>query len=87
MRVLEEENIAAYKYLQQGGFSGSLTGKLHSRIPFDQVIEMTINRLRKNVGGLSESTLNSGVAERWTKIHRHIVAPREHFNKKMLKKD
>ena len=38
MQALEEENIAAYKYLEKGGFSGSLTGKPHSRIHFDQVI-------------------------------------------------
>ena len=38
MEALEEENIAAYKYLEKGGFSGSLTGKPHSRIHFDQVI-------------------------------------------------
>ena len=41
MRALKEENIAAYKYLEEGGFSGSQTGKPHSRIPFDQVIKMT----------------------------------------------
>ena len=55
MWALEEENIAAYKYLEQGGFSGSLTGKPHSRIPFDQVIKMTINRSCKDIGGLSET--------------------------------
>ena len=44
MRALKEENAAAYKYLEEGGFTGSLTGRPHSRIPFDQVIEMTINK-------------------------------------------
>ena len=29
MRVLDEGNIAAYKYLDQGDFRGSLTGKPH----------------------------------------------------------
>ena len=56
MQTLEEENITAFKYLEQGGFSGSLTGKPHSRIPFDQVIELTINRSCKDVGGLSGNT-------------------------------
>ena len=37
MRVLKEENEAAYMYLEEGGFSGSLTGRPHSRTPFDQV--------------------------------------------------
>ena len=56
MRALEEENATACKYLEQGGFSESLTVKPHSGIPFDQVIEMTINRWCKNVGGLSGNT-------------------------------
>ena len=86
MRALEEENTAAYKYLEQGGFSGSLTGKPHSRIPFDQVIEMTINRSCKDVGGLSRNTQNPGATERWTKIHNHVVALRERLNKKIKKK-
>ena len=30
MQALEKENIAAYKYLESSGFSGSLTGKPHS---------------------------------------------------------
>lgn len=73
-------------YLQNGGFAGSLTGKPHSRIPFDQVIEMTINRSCKDVGGLSRNTENPGAMERWTRIHHHIVALREHQNKKIHKK-
>ena len=65
MQALEEENIASYKYLEEeGGFSCSLTGKPHSRIPFDQVIEMTINRLCKDVGRLSGNTQNPGSTER-----------------------
>ena len=50
MRSLKEENKEAYKYHQTGGFSGSLSGRPHSRIPFDQVIEMTINRSCKQTG-------------------------------------
>ena len=38
MRSLKEENKEAYEYLQNGGFSGSLSGSPHSRIPFGQVI-------------------------------------------------
>ena len=66
MRALEEENATACKYLEQGGFSESLTVKPHSGIPFDQVIEMTINRWCKNVGGLSGNTQNPGAMERVT---------------------
>ena len=86
MRTLEEENIAAYKYLEQGGISGPLTGKPQSRIPFDQVIEMTINRSCKDVGGLSRNTRNPAATERWTKIHHDIVVLRERLNKKIKRK-
>ena len=86
MRALKEENSAAFEYLKNGGFSGSLTGRTHSRIPFDQVIEMTINRSCKDVGGLSRSTENPGATERWTRIHHHIVALRDYLNKKTHKR-
>ena len=56
MHALEDKNIAAYKYLEQGGYSGSLTGKPHSSILFDSVIEITINRLCKDVDGLWGNT-------------------------------
>ena len=88
MQALEEENIAGYKYMKQGGFSGSLTGKPHSRIIFDEVIDIAIKRSCKDVGGLSGSTQNPGATwtKRWTKIHHHIVVLREHLNKKIKKK-
>ena len=86
MRALQEENIAAYKYLEQGGFSGSLTCKPYSRIPLDKVIEMTINRSCKDVRGLSRNKQNPGATEKWTRMHYHIVALREHLNKKILNK-
>ena len=56
MRASKEKIAAAYKYLEKGGFSGSLTGRPHSRISFDQVIEMTFNKSCKDVGGLSGNT-------------------------------
>ena len=86
MRALKEENAAAYKYLEEGGFSGSLTGRQHSRIPFDHVIKITINKSCKDVGGLSGNTENPGVTQRWARIHHHIVALREHQSKKIKKK-
>ena len=81
-----EENIAAYKYLEQSGFSCSLTGKPHSTIRFDQMIEITINRSCKRVGGLSRNTQNPGATERWTKVHHHIFALREHLNQRLRKR-
>ena len=86
MRALKEENAAACKYWEEGGFSDSLTGRPHSRIPFDQVIEMTIDKSCKDVDGISGDTENPGATQRWTISHHHIVALREHQNKKIKKK-
>ena len=83
MCSLELENPTAYKYLQEGGFSGSLTGLPHSKIPFDQIIEMTINRSCKDIGGLSQSTNDPGTTERWTRNNHLMVALREHQNQKI----
>ena len=41
MRDLKTRNIEAYKYLENGGFTGSLSGASHSNIPCDQMIETT----------------------------------------------
>ena len=76
MLTLKDDNPAAFDYLKNGGFTGSLTGRKHSRIPFDQVIEMTINRSCKDVGGLSRNTENPGATERWTRINDHMVSLR-----------
>ena len=38
IRALKKENATVYKHLEEGGFSGSLTGRPNSRILFDQVI-------------------------------------------------
>ena len=63
MRALKEKNAAAPKYLEEGGFAGSLTGRQHSGISFDQVIEITINKSCKDVGALSENTENPGATQ------------------------
>ena len=67
IQALEEENTAAYKYLEHCGFSGSMSRKPHSGIPFDQVIKMTIKSSFKNDGELSGNTQYPGVTERCTK--------------------
>ena len=63
MRALKEKNAAAPKYLEQGGFGGSLTGRQHSGISFDQVIEIIINKSCKDVGALSGNTENPGATQ------------------------
>ena len=74
MCALRTDNPEAYKYLKDGGFSGSLTGLPHSRIPFDQIIEMTIDRSCKDIGGLTQNTNNPGATERWTRTNHLMVA-------------
>ena len=41
IRAPKEENAATYKYLEEGSFSGSLTGRPHLRIVFNQEIKRT----------------------------------------------
>ena len=47
---------------------------------------MAINKSYKDIGGLSGNTENSGATQGWARIHHHIVALREHQNKKMKRK-
>ena len=50
------ETAASCKYLAECAFSGSLTGRPHLIISFDHVIDMTINKSCKDIGGLSRNT-------------------------------
>ena len=56
MRALMGETAASCKYLAECAFSGSLTGRPHLIISFDHVIDMTINKSCKDIGGLSRNT-------------------------------
>lgn len=49
MQDLKRRNPSAYRYLKDGGFSGSLSGGSHTKLPMDQLIEMTITRLSKSM--------------------------------------
>ena len=51
MIALKRRLPKAYQYLEEGGFTGSLSGSPHSNISMDQVIETTINRFSKSAGG------------------------------------
>ena len=64
MHKLEKDKEKAYIFMLKGGFSGSLMGKPHSRIPMDQIIETTVNRWPKEVGGICGKTDNNGATER-----------------------
>ena len=76
----DEEYKEAYEYLQNGGCNGSLSGRPHSRTPFNQVIEMIINTSSKQTGGLSCKTQNLGAVERLTRTNHLMVALREHID-------
>ena len=49
-------NLEAFQYLYDGGFNDSLSGRSHWMTPIDQIIEMTKNQSRKEIGGLSGKT-------------------------------
>ena len=85
MRALKKRNPAAYSYLEEGGFSGSLGIAKHSQLPMDQIIEMTINRFSKETGGLSGQTENKGASERWMRINHYIAALKQHLEAKVGK--
>ena len=76
MLNLKTRNESAYQYLMDGGFSGSLSGAVHSKLPMDQLIKMTMNRLFKDTGGLSGKTENVGASERWMIINHYLAALR-----------
>ena len=66
--------------MQEQGFSVSLSGLPYSRIPCDQVIQMTINQSSKDTGGLSGKTEDVGASERWMRINYIMAALREHLD-------
>ena len=74
MLDLHNSNRDLLHHMQEQGFTVSLSGLPYSRIPCDQVIEMTINRSSKDTGGLSEKTENVGASERWMHINRIMAA-------------
>lgn len=73
------------KKLTSCGFSVSLTSRAHSSVPFDQVIEMFINRYYKVIDGFSQITQNEVAIERWESTNHLLAALREHMNKNIRK--
>ena len=86
MTALPFTNAQAHEYLKYGGFSGSLTGTPHTKIPYDQIIETTINRPCKGVAGIGGNTENLEATERWTTNSYLRAALDERMNKKICKK-
>ena len=86
MLDLKRRNKEAYQYLENGGFTGSLTGSSHSNIPCDQVIETTINRYSKSTGGITGKTEDKDASERWVRLNPYMCALKEHMDSKIKKK-
>ena len=58
MKNLAKSHPSVQIFLEE--FTVSLAGKPHSKIPMDQVIEMTIIHSSKETGGLTGKTKNPG---------------------------
>ena len=86
IRKLEKDNEEACIFMLKGGFTGSLTDKPHSRIPIDQIIETTVNRWSKEVGGICGKTDNDGATERWIRVIHLLSVLKEHQQKTLQKK-
>ena len=64
MANLENSHPDMFNHMLNQGFTISLSGQPFTQISCDQVIEMTINRAPKDIGGLSGKTKNAGASER-----------------------
>ena len=73
-------------FMLKEGFTGSLTDKPRSKIPMDQIIEMTANLWLKEVGGICGKTDNDDATERWIRINHLLSVLKEHQQKKLTKK-
>ena len=80
MLNLHHSNPDLLHHMQEQGFTVSFSGLHYSRIPCDQVIEMTINQSSKDIGRLSGKTENVGASERWMRINQIMAALREHLD-------
>ena len=64
MSNLKNSHPDMFNHMLNQVFTVSLSGQPFTRISCDQVIEMTINRASKGIGGLSGKTENAGSSER-----------------------
>ena len=87
MRKLEKDNEEAYIFMLKRGFTGPLTGKPHSRIPMDQIIETTVNSWSKEVRGICGLTDNDGTTERLIRVNHLLSVLKKHQEKKTLQKE
>ena len=79
--IITVHNKETYIFMPKADFTGSLTDKPHSRIPMDQIIETTVNRWSKEVGGICGETDNDGANERWIRVNHLPSVLKEHQQK------
>ena len=72
--------------MTNGGLNGFLTGTPHTKIPYDQIIETTINRQCKDVDSIERNRENLGTTERWARNSHLIAVLCKRTNKKIRKK-
>ena len=63
--------------------SQDLSVQKFAMISMDQVIEMTINKSSKVVGGLSGGTENKDASERWMRMNHFLAALKQHLDLKI----
>ena len=80
MLNLQDSHPSIYQYLKYDWFTASISGLPFSKIPCDQIIEITINRSSKSTGGLSGKTEKVGASEKWIRINQIMATLREHLD-------
>ena len=83
MLNIEKNALQAHQCLATGGFARSLSGQKFTMTSKDQMIEMTIQKPSKVVGGLSGVTENKGACERWMRINHFLAALKQYLDLKI----
>lgn len=65
MFSLEEQFPEVYRQYISGNFAAQLSDGVFSRVETDKVIEMTINKDTKTLGGTTGFSMNIGAVKRW----------------------
>ena len=80
MLNLQDPHPNIYQYLENGGFIASISDLPFSKIPYDQIMETTLNCSSKSTGGLSGKTENVEASEKRMRINHIMAALREYLD-------
>lgn len=92
MFSLEEQFPEVYRQYISGNFAAQLSDGVFSRVETDKVIEMTINKDTKTLGGTTGFSMNIGAVKRWevngsyraefrSILHQHLNVSRSNQHK------